>query len=366
MAIGIIGSSLKKNVWLPEKYTNGFFKIYPNQYVILVGPPGVGKGTAINPAIDLARRAQTVNYIADRTTAEKVVEQIGKGFSTIYKSPSGIVKPIMDNSATIVSTELPIFLQTSEWMLPLMCEMWDRNEFSYATKNKGSINATNICISLIAGCVPDYIRKLNKDAMSAITGGFTSRCIFVYATERSKTIAWPATNGNMAKLETDLVNDLKEISLLSGEVHFDAKARTMWEAQYQSMKPDMFESEVLSGFKSRMKSHIFKTAMILSISENNNKIVLERHLYNAIKLVQDIRNRVDTTFRSLGESPLAAQQDRVLKYIAAKQSCTSKAIFAHMSQHMTYDQFLQILFVLEMAEKIKKRPSGKVDMYELF
>ena len=362
--ISAICSSLKKSVYLPERYTNGFYKIYPNQYIILVGPPGIGKGTAINPAVDIVKKANTANYISDRTTAEKVVEQLGKGYSQTIKTAAGQFATHTDNSATVVSTELPVFLQASEWMMPLMCEMWDRNEFNYATKNKGSINATNICVSLIGGCVPDYIRKLNRDATTAITGGFTSRCIFVYASEKSKTIAWPSWNGQLRKLEADLVTDLQDISNLSGEFSFTPKAMKMWETEYMSAKHDPFESEVLLGFKARIKSHIFKTALAICVSEGVSNIINETHLYVAMGLVQKVRDKVDLTFRSLGESPLAAQQDRVLQFIQIKKSVTAKDIFSRMSQHMTYQQFEQILYVLVMAGRIRKRMAGKIEMYE--
>jgi hypothetical protein len=113
-----------------------------------------------------------------------------------------------------------------------------------------------------------------------------------------------------------------------------------------------------------MKSHIFKTAMALSMSDSDNKVINQKHLWNAMNLVQNIRDKVDLTFRSLGESPLAAQQDRVLRYLQIKKGGTATEIFSRMSQHMTYEQFQKILFILEMAGSIRKRPTGKVETYE--
>jgi lipase chaperone LimK len=80
--------------------------------------------------------------------------------------------------------------------------------------------------------------------------------------------------------------------------------------------------------------------------------------------VELIRDKVDFTFKSLGESPLAAQQDRVAKFIRAKKLCSAKEVYARNAQHMTYVQFEQILYILEMAGQIRKRTVGKVQMYE--
>jgi hypothetical protein len=249
-------------------------------------------------------------------------------------------------------------------MLPLMCEMWDKNEFSYSTKNKGCVNATGICVSLIAGCVPDYIRKLNRDATSAVYGGFTSRCIFVYATERSKSIAFPSINGQFGQLECDLLADLQHMNTLAGEFTFTKKAFDMWILEHKNIQLDPFESGVLSGFKSRMKSHIFKTAIALSVSESDKLEINSAHLFNAIKMVQSIRDKVDLTFRSLGESPLASQQDKVLRFIEKKGFCSEADIYSRMVHDMTHVQFQQIMYILQMAQKIRKKMIGKTEMFE--
>ena len=364
-AISAISSSLKNNVYIPEKYTNGFYKVFPNQYIILVGPPGVGKGTAINPAVELVKKANTANYISDRVTAEKIIEQLANGFTHTLRTSGGQFTTITDNSATLVSTELPILIQASDWMLPLLCEMWDKNEFSYGTKNKSSFVANDICVSLIAGCVPDYIRKLNRDAMSAITGGFTSRCIFVYADTKSKMLAWPNINGNFQKLVVDLIADLADISKQSGEFKFCPRAMKLWESEYQNIRIDPFESQVLSGFKARMRSHIFKTAMILSVSESNNLEISERHMFHAMDLVEQVKKKIDFTFKSLGESPLAPQQDRILKFLQIKHICyTEKDILARNMQDVTLTQLREILYILEMAGSIRRFNMGKLEMYE--
>ena len=249
-------------------------------------------------------------------------------------------------------------------MLPLMCELWDRNEFSYATKTKSSYVAKDLCVGLIGGCVPEYIRKLNRDATTAITGGFTSRCIFVYANEKSQSIAWPNMNGQFNKLGADLAADLQNMSKLTGEFTFSIGAKDAWEIYYAKLKIDQFDSDVLTGFKARMKSHIFKTAMCLCMSETDRMTIENKHLQAAIKLIEDIRDKVDITFRSVGESPLASQQARVELFIKAKGVCGSKDIYSRCSQHMTYTQFEQVLWILEMAGKIRKRSIGKGIMYE--
>ena len=43
-ALSLIGATLKNNVYLKI----GTYTLFPNQFIVLVAPPGIGKGTAMN------------------------------------------------------------------------------------------------------------------------------------------------------------------------------------------------------------------------------------------------------------------------------------------------------------------------------
>jgi hypothetical protein len=359
--VSIIGSALKKAVCIQY----GFYKIFPNQYIILVGPPGIGKGASINPAVLLAEKADVINFIPDRITAEKIIEKLAAGFQHITTQTTGIGVSQQshkvttgDSSASIISTELPVFLQASEWMLPLMCEMWDKNEFSYDTKTKNTYIAKDICVSLLGGCVPDYIRKLNRDATAAITGGFTSRCLFIFATAKSQLIPWPQTFIK-SKLEDELIETLQHIGTLNGEFRFEPQAKLLWENKYDELhKVDEFASEVVIGYTSRMKSHIFKLCMVMSAAERDDLLITRLHLYNAIAICEKVGKTLDLTFRSVGESPLAAAQDRILAYIELKGITTFTQILRNNYRHVTDEQLRQVLFVLVAAGFVIERQKG--------
>lgn len=356
--ISAIGSSLKRKVWVQR----GFYKIYPNQYIVLVGPPGVGKGTAINPAIELVDKSQTANYLHDRITAEKIIDRLAQGFSVTVTTPTGIMPGARDTSATIVSTELPVLLGGSDWMLPLFCEMWDKNKFEYDTKTKGTFTVKDLSVSIIAGCVPDYIRRLNRDATTAITGGFTSRCIFVYASEKSKNKPWPDLSVS-SKLEDDLINDLREIALMHGEFSLTKEAMTYWTSFYNSNNIDQFENEVVANFKARIPAHVLKVAMILSCAEDNSRVISKTHLFNAIELINKVRDKLEVVFRAVGESSLAAAQDRIMRYIEAKGVVSRAELLKANYRHVTDEDLTRVMQVLCAAGFCTDRAQGGKIMY---
>jgi len=363
--ISAIASSLKKNVWIKREY-----KIYPNQFVVLVGPPGIGKGLSIDACVDLVREAGTANYIPDRITAEKMLQKLETGFTRMVAAPSPTpgmsanIVSIGDKSCTIVSGELQIFLTASEWMIPLLCEIWNKGTFSYETKNKGSISATDLCVSLIGGCVPEYIKDVARDSTAFITSGFSSRCIFVFANSRVQSDAWPEEAPTVGQLQADVVEDLKYISNLKGEFKLTDDAMLVWKNYHRKIsQASEFDSDIVYNFKSREISHVLKLAMVLSISEGDSLRIDQKHLLNAISLIDTVRNQLDIAFRSVGESPLAAALDRIQRFVELRGAVTINEIHKANMRHVTFEDLNRILISLEHAGYIRQyatRIKGKV------
>ena len=209
-AISMIGAVLKNYVWVDR----GTYQIFPNQYIVLIGPPGVGKGSAMHPAHDYAKKhtPALANYMNDRLTAPKILDKLANG-PVIAQMVNGVMAMKVDSSAILYSTELSAFLSGSDWMIPFLCATWDQGSFDYETKNSGNSIIKNMCVSLMAGCVPDFIRSLNRPGKpeTAISGGFTARAIFVFASDKSKSIVWPqgfTSTPEGKKLDAELKRDL--------------------------------------------------------------------------------------------------------------------------------------------------------------
>lgn len=362
--ISAIGAALKRKVCVKR----GFIDIYPNQYIVLVGPPGVGKGTAMNPAIGIVKEANVAHYIEDRATAEAIEDTLATGFAATGKVGTFGNVNIMgiEHAATAVAPELSVFLGASDWMLQFMCTLWDKNEFSYATKKSGSTTIKDNCFSLLGACTPDYIRKINKDSMAAVAGGFTSRTVFVYANKKAKTIAWPLPATQLQQLKNDLVEDLRTIATNSGECSWTDEAKDRFIEFYNDTDAhiDEFESEVLVNFRARMWSHVVKNAIILSVSESDDLIIKLHHIDRAIKLVQKVFSSLDITFRGVGESSLADATDRVMKYIERKQKCSRSEILRANWKHITDEDLTRVLMTLCVMGFCREKTVGTSLHYE--
>lgn len=316
--ISVVSAVLKKHVWLNYKT----YTLYPNQYIVLVSPPGIGKGSAIHPAHDFAKAPNLANYLSDRVTAPRIIEKLFQGFSAPLKILNGQVGVgAKDASVTLMSSELPTLLTSSDWMLQFLCDAWDRGEFDYDTKNKGSHLVTDMCVGLIGACVPDYIRKINRDANATVSSGFSARTIFVNAKQKSKSLSWgegfkgnPVYKTTMDSLEKRII----EISNLYGEMTLDSFARTEWDRWYGTIQIEDTDSEAMKYFKGRQHAHVLKVAMTLTASKQTGLIIDRNTLLTAIQFIDTIAEGVDDIFRGVGESDISAALGKLEEYFQLK------------------------------------------------
>jgi hypothetical protein len=351
-AISVVGAVLKKNVWRKR----GPYTIYPNQYIVLTAPPGIGKGESVHPVYNIARDLKLINMMSDRITAPKILERLAAGFAPTGPIPvngNGHIVLSKDSSATLFSMELQTLLTSSDWMLPFLCECWDRGEYEYDTKTAGSSFVKGMCTSLIGACVPEYIRKLNRDAVAAVNGGFTARSIFVYAEAKSKSLPWPSALEDSPKgrqLISDLRDDLLAIASLQGEMQMEESAKLEFTRFYSGINIGDMDSDVLMHFKRRIHIHVLKLSMVFSAAESDSLIITKGNMLNAILCLRHVQQNLDKAFRGVGESELAEATSKIQTFIERKGITSRSEILRSMHRHVTPENLDRILSLLAQTE----------------
>lgn len=362
-AISVISAVLKKKVWVDR----GTYKIYPNQYIVLVGPPGIGKGEAIHPAHAFIKDFNTpklAHYLSDRITAPRIIELLAAGFQS-NKVVNGHIVVSNESVAVLQAMELSTLLGASDWMTTFLCDAWDRGEYEYSTKNKGNSHIKEMCVSLIGACVPDFIRKINgkQHDMQAINGGFTARTIFVFGNQKSKQLPWPVslakTPDGPAKIAA-LRHDLERIAELNGEFTFTKDAIDTWGPWYTNhLKSKDEDSDVVRHFKSRQVAHVLKVAMCMSAAQGDSLLIDRWALTSAIALVEGVLRTLDLTFRGVGESSLAEATAKVQSYIERKGICLRQELVRDLHRHATLEDLDRIIYTLiTMGCIVEKTKNG--------
>jgi energy-coupling factor transporter ATP-binding protein EcfA2 len=369
-ALSLVGAALKNSVY----FQIGTYTLYPNMFIVLVGPPGVGKGASMNILEQMiidTKPNQVVNTLSDRITAERIIERISDGWSTAPQLKNRqLVLGKNDHNCLLFSSEIRVLLGASDWMLEFLEEAWSKTTYEYQTKNKGNVAIDNMCCSLLAASVPDFLRNVNREAHMVITGGFSSRCLFIYAENPSKDLPFPEPlkkNLKSKALYDNLILDLQEIGTLRGEFVIDTGARLRFEAflrlnRAASSKDD---SEAVANFRARIKAHVLKLAMIFSVSRDNTLHISEMDMINAIAEIQKILASLSKLFRGAGEGMDAAVTARVQDFIEKYGRVSKKEIFRALHRHLNSPETLdRILCVLETVGYCTVVNSNKTTFYQ--
>jgi hypothetical protein len=349
-AISVLGGILKNNVY----FKDGLYTLYPNQFIILTGPPGIGKGTAINFAWKLIKgqNSPLANVLTDKITGPKILHLIADGWASAPQLINGqAILATKEHTCTIIASELQSMLSSGDDMLSQFCQLWDQAEYEYRTKNQGSAIIKGMCVSLIGGTVPDYVRGMEHQANAAIAGGFSARCIFIFEDKKSKELPYaptieetPASAALYDKLKNDLIHIAHNVR---GEFKINDEARIVFSNFYPATSPLAEDSDAMLNFKGRMRTHIWKMAMILSAARKDRMIIEAQDVRDSIYLVTTVRRQLDKVFRGIGSSQLAEPTARVQQVIEKFGMCTKQELVKATHRHLDPATLDRVLFVLE-------------------
>jgi hypothetical protein len=319
VGVSAIAGALRRKVWIDQAY----FKWYPNFYIILVAPPGiVSKSTTAGLAMQLLRRVPGINFGPDVVTWQALVGSFQEA-SEMFPYGDDYL-PMC--ALTIESSEFGNLLNPADKdMVDLLVTLWDGKQgaFEKRTKMSGNDKVENPWINLIACTTPAWIAGNFPEYM--IGGGFTSRCIFVYAKEKHKYVAYPGLHvpENLKVIEDRLVQDLEHISInLTGEYKLTAKAVEWGEAWYKhhyTHRPSGLDDDRFGGYIARKQTHIHKLAMVLAAAVRDELTITEEELAIAGKMITDLEAGMPAVFSKIGRTDVSLQTDRFLNFVRLKR-----------------------------------------------
>lgn len=279
------------------------------------------------------------------------------------RTSTGVVTIGKDASCVLAAPELSVFTTASQYTLPVLAELWDSPEgtYEYSTRGKGAWPIKNPNVSLLGGSTQEWL--IGSLPNQAVLGGFTRRVNFVYGKDRTTDIPWPVAT-NHTSIRAKLVNDLKHIATLRGEVNFSQEARPLFEQVYKDSLPADFDDEAVSAFKTSKWVHCTKLAMILSVARRDSLVIEKNDFEEAVSEIEKVTSTIDNVFRAVGESELVVASDRVLRYLELKGYATRNEILKACWRHISGQDLDTVLVTFVQAGIIMERHAGNVVKYQ--
>lgn len=330
--VSAVAGALRRRVWIDQAY----FKWYSNMYIVLVAPPGiVSKSTTAGIAMNLLRQVPGIKFGPDVVTWPALVTAFAE--STEGFDYDGKIWPM--SALTLESSEFGNLLNPQDKdMVDLLVALWDGKpgKFEKKTKHSGNDSIENPWINLIACTTPAWIAGNFPEYM--IGGGFTSRCLFVYADTKAKYVAYPGLRvpKDLERKAQALVEDLGHISTLAGEYKLTHSAVTWGEAWYKkhyTVKPINLDDDRFGGYLARKQTHIHKLAMVLAAATSDALEITDEHLIVADQMVTDLEPDMQFVFSKIGKSEVALYAERLISFVHSSKIVPYHEAYRYVHQY---------------------------------
>lgn len=331
--VSAISGALRRHVWFDQVQ----FQWFPGFYVVFVAKPGVAtKSTATGNAMAMLRSIPDIHFGPDEITWQELVRSFADSHHSF--EIDGTFYP--ESPITIFASEFGMLMDFKDSkFVNLLITMWDGLKgFKKSTKMSGTDDLEAPFVNLIACTTPQWI-DTNMD-QNTIGGGFTSRCVFVFADKKSKRVAHikkaieKSTFATKAVYEArlrDLVHDLEHISMnLKGEYEMSQEAEDWAEVWYEKVCDEMERTEnpdYISNYLSRKQAHLYKLAMILAAVHRDELIITLADIQLALAMLDATEADFRKVFSRVGRTEESVEAEKLLSLIAAKGEIPYKDVF---------------------------------------
>lgn len=331
--VSAVSGSLRRKVWIDMKR----FQWTPNFFIIFVAPPGVvSKSTTADISMDLLRKVPGVKFGPDVITWPALVEAFAAAAESFeYQDEWHPMSPL-----TLVASELGNLINPQDRdMINLYINLWDgRKTLEKKTKMSGNDVVEGPWINMLGCTTPHWI----ADNMPAATvgGGFTSRCVFVYAEKKEKLVAYvdEQTQATDNEHREALIHDLEHLSTaLVGPYTIDESARVWGRDWYEKLWTEARHADLqddrLDGYVARKQTHMHKLAIILAASCRDELVITRDELQLADTMLRSTEADLSKVFSRIGRSEDSLQSERFIQYVRRRGLCPYDEAYLHIHAH---------------------------------
>lgn len=342
--LSVIAAAMQRKCYLRW----GFKTLYPNLYVVLIGPSGCRKGTAMNIGKDLLLEINGLNLASESVTREALIRDMKDGINTYTDPADGITK--FHSSVTVLSEELSVFLgQQNVKFLADLTDWFDcSDQWTYRTKGSGTDKLVGVCVNILGATAPDWLRSILPQ--EAFGGGFTSRVIFVVEEQKKRIVPDPRIPDEIMALRPALVGDLEQISTMAGEMVFLDSTMEIYTAWYiQQSKSPAIKDPHFAGYCERRAIHVLKLSMVMSASRSCDRIIQPQDFQRALALLESVEPKMPRAFMGLGRAKYSEMTAQIFEYLQKVHSATASDILCKFD--LDLDEYTLQLIMKTLAAR---------------
>lgn len=351
--LSVVAGALQRKVYLEW----GFETIYPNLFVVLIGPSGKArKGVALGIAKSLLLGLPSVSIAPESTSGREALILAMKRSLSNFSLPNG-GKINFHCSITAFSEELSVLLGQGDIKLLANLTDWydSKDEWEYETIGRGKDSLQGLCFNLMGATAPDWLQSMLPQ--EAVGGGFTSRVIFIVEEAKGKTVPEPPPPNK--ELGDRLRRDLERINQLKGEFTFTESGKRCYINWYKEQDRLLGEDTPavkdtrFAAYCERRATHLRKLMMLVSASQGDTLKLDQVDFDKAIRILQTAEVKMGKTFGGLGQAKNSDVTEKILNYIKSVKTTTRKVIIARFYRDVDMFALNNIEAMLDAMKVVK-------------
>jgi len=355
--LGVLSAIVKRNVFLDR---GGAYKLYPNVYIMLIGPSGIKKGLPIKVAEKLVTDLNVTKVIAGRSSIQAIIENLGH--QTMNKD--GTVSK--DATAFIVSGEFSQSILEDQQALTILTDLYDSQYKDTHTNllKSGKSILRNVYLSMLGASNETHLHAVigQRDIM----GGFIARTLMVSENKRNRKNSLVRRTANTIDYE-GLSEYLKTISCLKGEFQYTPEGADFYEEWYQEYEPNEDDT---TGTAMRFPDTVLKVAMLISMARGTDLLLTTEDIQESISVCAScMTNAQVVTNNSPGATttPIAKQTAIVFEALLKAESFSMPRILMlrRLWRHLDAFELTRIMDTLKEANVVREEQENRETYYTL-
>jgi hypothetical protein len=342
-----VGATVNRRVW----FDMGYYRVFPNLGVIILGPSGIKKTSATNIVVSMLTELELTKIYSEKLTPEQLVEAMKDMAQGLIYAP-----------------EMAVFLGRQRYMegiVPLITRFMDCPDvWASETVGRGKTHLRDVAISsLMCSTLDWFISNTSEDVVS---GGFIARNILV-AQESSPRLEPIPKPGNTF-IRSALVADLARVHTYQGEMTMSVACKDRYEDWYRYHKrtTETAEHELLVTYYQRKPDHVKRVAMCMHLADCETLEMCISCYDHALALMDWIEQFIPPMLRKMFKTTSGNEQDDVLNAIRSAGGVIDHSKLVRRLQYKFNSQQLKnIITSLKEAEQIDELIDRFMHVYQL-
>lgn len=373
----LISASLQRRIWYGPPHS----PLYPNQFMVLVGEPGIGKGLVLKQVASILRHhkmpkinsgklppgiegvnrevaemlAKTnledaekdeqrgdkkgiepsllIPVAADATTYEALVAAMCRALrrkdylyhdEKLNRTLTGIYT---HSSLCFCLEELSSLLRRhADDVVQFLHVAYDCGDYKKDTKTQGVDKIQRCCLNFLAGTTPSFMQRTFTDGL--LNEGFSSRALMLFAAKnRHSNLNIPDLTPEQELDRQAIIAHVEKLTHLYGRVTTTPETEEYLQDWWNRQQVEVVNrNEKLRHFRARLNIHMRKMAMAVHFGESTEMVIsLEAHK-KAIDMLEKAQTVMHHALVHGTANPLYKVGNRIMLFLEEVNGATSKEL----------------------------------------